>query len=1081
MKEKSQLEIYYIRLILMLIISFSFTAKGISQNMIITGKVIDSADNSPLIGVSIIQKGTTNGTVTNINGLYQLSVPKGSTLIFTSVGMEKVEKVVTVSKIDVSMKMNSQQLDEVVAIGYGTMKKSDVSGSSVSLSEAQLKASFASNLNQTLQGKAAGVTAVQTSGQPGSAVAVRVRGQSTINADAEPLYVIDGVPFQVQGTSGADFGLADAMGNGKTSAISPLSTINPSDIISMEILKDASATAIYGSRASNGVILVTTKRGVSGSAKFSYEGSFTVQRQAKRMKVLNLRDFASYSNSLATQTSSFIPTEEFADPSLLGNGTNWQDAVFQLAPAQSHVFSASGGNDAVKYYVSSSYFEQDGTVIGTKFDRFSFRTNLDAQLKKWLKLGLNLAYNSTDERLGLVDSDEGIINIALQSTPDVPIYDMDGNYTAVQREGVSALVNPIAKALEEDNLLKRSALSGNIFFDVNFSKILVLRSEIAFNAGGTNAQRFYPTATYGNWVRSINQASLQKNENAYWQIKNYLTYTKNFGKHYTTLMLGQEASEWNWSYLGATTTNLPGNAIHNPSLGEFPSITSGFGSGAMASVFLRGTYSTLDKYYLTYTFRYDGSSNFGPNNRFAPFHAVAGSWRISNEAFMKDVKAINNLKLRLGWGQTGNQSIGSYQWGSSLSKMPTGLGMGYRQLNIANPNIKWETQEQTNVGLDISLFDSRIGIVIDMYNKVSKDMLMQLQLPSYMGTRGNQSSALAAPYGNYGEINNKGIELTINSHNIKGTFSWDTDMQLSTNKNKLVALDGTENVAIEGYGQWSDVVSRTTIGQSLYNFYGYKVAGVFTSKQDILDSPKQSAFPSDGVSFSPLKTVFVGDLKYEDVHKDGVIDEKDRTNIGSPLPLFTFGINNTFKYNNFDLSIFFNGTYGNKVLNYTSRNLSSMKSMWANQLSVVNERAMIEPINAAKAYPISNPDGGIISKWYDDISNVRLINPNTTIPRATPTDPNDNIRLSDRYIEDGSYIRLKNIAFGYTFPKSAIKKMYLENLRLYANIQNLLTITKYTGFDPEIGVSTASVNVYGLDNGRYPSPQSYSLGISISF
>lgn len=1081
MKKMTLIKLNSVRLILILILGLSISIQTYSQNMAVSGKVIDATDNSPLIGVTIIQKGTTVGTVSDKDGNYKLSVSKGSTLVFSYIGLETMEKVINSTKMDVSMKSNSKQLDEVVAIGYGTMKKSDISGSSVSLSEAQLKASFASNLNQTLQGKAAGVTAVQTSGQPGSAVAVRVRGQSTINADAEPLYVIDGVPFQVQGTSGADYGLADAMGNGKTSAISPLSTINPSDIISMEILKDASATAIYGSRASNGVILVTTKRGVSGSAKFSYEGSFTAQRQAKRMNVLNLRDFASYSNSLATQTSSFIPTEEFADPSLLGNGTNWQDAVFQTAPAQSHVFSASGGNDAVKYYVSSSYFKQDGTVIGTKFDRFSFRTNLDAQLKKWLKLGLNLAYTSTDERLGLVDSDEGIINIALQSTPDVPIYDMYGNYTAVQREGVSALVNPIAKALEEDNLLKRTSLNGNIFFDLNFSKALVLRSEVAFNAGGANAQRFYPTATYGNWVRSINQASLQKNENTYWQLKNYLTYSKDIGIHHTTLMLGQEASEWKWSYLGTTTTNLPGNAIHNPSLGEFPSITSGFGSGSMASAFLRGTYSALDKYYLTYTFRYDGSSNFGPNNRFAPFHAVAGSWRISNEAFMKNIKAINNLKLRLGWGQTGNQSIGSYQWGSSLSKMPTGLGMGYRQLNIANPNIKWETQEQTNVGIDIGLLDSRIGIVIDLYNKVSKDMLMQLQLPSYMGTRGNQSSALAAPYGNYGEINNKGIEFTINSHNIKGVFTWDTDLQLSTNKNKLVALDGTENIAIEGYGQWSDVVSRTTIGESLYNFYGYKVAGIYTSKQDILDSPKQTAFPSDGVSFSPLKTVFVGDLKYEDVHKDGVIDEKDRTNIGSPLPLFTFGVNNTFKYKNFDLAVFFNGTVGNKVLNYTGRNLSNMKSMWANQLSIVNERAMIEPINAGKVYPINNPDGGVINKWYDDITNVKLINPDTRIPRATPTDPNDNIRLSDRYIEDGSYIRLKNIAFGYTFPKTTVKKLFLENLRIYANIQNLFTITKYTGFDPEIGVSTASVNVYGLDNGRYPSPQSYSMGVNISF
>lgn len=1086
MKEKTQMKLNSVRLIIMLFFGLFFSVQAYSQNMDIAGKVIDATDNSPLIGVNIIQKGTTNGTVTDKDGNYRLSVPKGSTLVFSYVGMEVLEKAVNSSKIDVSMKSNAKELDEVVAIGYGTMKKSDLSGSSVSLSTEKLKENFTSNLDQNLQGRVAGVTAVQTSGQPGSAVAVRVRGQSTINADAEPLYVIDGVPFLVQSKSGADYGLGDALGNAKVSVISPLSTINPSDIVSMEILKDASATAIYGARASNGVILVTTKRGAAGSAKFSFESNFTVQRQAKRVDVLNLKEFASYSNSLASQTSGFVPAEEFADPSILGNGTNWQDAVFKVAPAHSHMFSASGGNNEMKYYISTSYFNQEGTVIGTNFNRFSFRSNLDAQLKRWLKMGVNMSFTSTDERLGLVDSDEGIINIALQSCPDMPIYDFDGNYTAKQREGVSAIVNPIAKALDEDNLLKRLSMDGALFFDINFSKNLVLHSELDLSSGEAKAERFYPTATYGDWVRSINQSSMQINTNSTWQFKNYLTYNKRFGIHQTSVMLGQELTEWKWQYLGATTTNLPSNEIHNPSLGEFPTILSGFGTGSLASFFARATYSSLDKYYVTYTFRYDGSSNFGPNNRFAPFHAVAGSWRVSNEDFLSGIDEISNLKLRIGWGQTGNQNIGSYLWGSSITKMPSGLGIGYRQTNISNPNIKWEVQEQSNLGIDLGLFNNKIGLVIDLYDKVSKNMLMQLQLPSYMGTRGNTASALAAPYGNYGEINNKGIEFSFNSRNIEGKFTWNTELQISTNKNTLVALDGTENVAIEGYGQWSDVVSRTKVGESLYSFYGYKVVGVFTSKQDILDSPKQTNLPEPGKTFSPITNVFVGDLKFEDISgpnnvPDGIIDEYDKTNIGSPLPLFTFGITNTFKYKNFDLSIFFNGSYGNKIFNYIGRNLSMMKSMWINQLSIVNDRAMIEPIDPSKVYPVTNPDGVVIDAWYNDIDNVKLINPDTKIPRATPTDPNDNIRISDRYIEDGSYIRLKNINIGYTFPQSTIKKLNINNLRLYCSIQNLLTFTKYKGFDPEIGVSTASVNVYGLDNGRYPSPQSFSMGVNVSF
>lgn len=486
-----------------------------------------------------------------------------------------------------------------------------------------------------------------------------------------------------------------------------------------------------------------------------------------------------------------------------------------------------------------------------------------------------------------------------------------------------------------------------------------------------------------------------------------------------------------------------------------------------------------DRYLGTYTYRYDGSSNFGPENRWAGFHSLATSWRFSNETFFEPLKkVISNGKLRLGWGQTGNANIGGYAWGTSMSRMPSGLGMGYRPSNIPNTSIKWESQEQWNVGVDLGFLHDRINLTVEWYKKTSSDMLMPLQLPSYMGTSGNASSALAAPKGNYGDIENTGFEISLNTHPITGKFEWDSDFQISFNKNKLKGLAGTANAQIVGYGQWTDVVSVSSVGESLYNFYGFVCDGVYKDLEDLQTSPKPAKYPANGV-FDRTNTVWVGDVKYKDISgpdgvPDGVIDDYDKTNIGSPMPKFTFGWTNTFRYKNFDLSVFINGSYGNKVYNYLSMKLTHMNSPWTNQLNAVNGRAQLVPINPNKVYE----DG---TMWYNDVSNVMVANPGASIPRATINDPNDNDRISDRYIEDGSYIRLKNISLGYTFPKKTIDKLGLSNLRIYANIQNLLTITGYDGYDPEIGASTSSVNVYGLDNGRYPSPTVYSFGLNVSF
>ena len=1020
-----------------------------AQNRVV-GTVRD--DIGPVIGASVMEKGTQNGAVTDLDGNYVITVKPGAT------ATQEIE-VGNQSTINVLLQEDTEFLDEVVVVGYGTMKRSDLSGASVSMKEEDLKGSVITNLDQSLQGRAAGVSAVQTSGAPGSSSSIRVRGQATVNANAEPLYVIDGVIVQGGGNSGGDFGLG-GLGNGKVSTISPLATINPADIVSMEILKDASATAIYGAQGANGVVLITTKHGKAGDAKFSYDGMFAVSRQNSRIDMMDLRQFAEYYNDLAGQ------------------------GLFRTALQHQHQISAQGGSEKVQYYVSGSYMDQQGTIIGSNFDRLSFRTNLDAQLKEWFKLGVNATYAITNDDIKLADGQEGVIFYSLSTLPDIPVYDLDGNYSTTVREGYTS-ANPVALAMLDQNLLKRQKLTGNVYADLTPIKHFTWRSEVGFDVSNSEATTYKPMVNLGGWQRGSNSMSSQRNGSTYWSLKNYLTYANTFGKHSVTAMIGQEAWESRWNYLGASNKDLPSDDIHNLRLATgTPTVNSGFGSSAMASFFTRETYNYDDRYLATYTFRRDGSSNFGPDNRWANFHSFAASWRFTNEAFLKEATraiGLDNGKIRVGWGQTGNANIGGGAWESGMSKMPTGLGDSQRPANISNTGIHWEKQVQTNVGFDLNFLKNRINLTVDLYKKVSSDMLMSLTLPSYMGTQGNGSSALAAPKGNFGTIENKGLEITLDTHPIDGkNFSWDSNFQISFNRNKLVALDGSANAQLVGYGQWSDIVSVTEIGQSLYNFYGYVVEGVYESLEDIQNSPKAEKYPADGV-YNRTTTVWVGDVKYKDINGDNVINEHDQTNIGSPLPKFTFGWTNSFRYKNVDLTVFLNGTYGNKVLNYNMmgqgyNGLVHMNSTWTNQHVSVQDRARLVVIDAQKTY-----DDGTM--WYDDITNVKVANTGTKTPRPSIQDPNDNDRLSTRYIEDGSYLRIKNITLGYTFPKSVLQKAKIDNVRVYMNIQNLYTFTKYTGFDPEVGASTqdSSGLTFGVDNGRYPSPMTCSFGLNITF
>ena len=1090
MKSEKSFSIKFALLALLMLFSASVMAQ-----VKVTGTVVDESGEA-VLGATVREKGTQSGAATDFNGNFSIVVKSANaTLSISYVGFQtETVKLAGRTNVKVTLKTDATMLEETVVVGYGTMKKSDLSGSSVTVGEDDIKGSIITSLDQTLQGRVSGVTAVTTSGAPGSSSSIRVRGIGSINANQEPLYVIDGVIVQSGGQSGAEYGLGDRLGNGKVSTISPLSTLNPSDIVSMEILKDASATAIYGAQGANGVVLITTKRGKAGEAKFSYDGMLAVNRQAKRLDIMNLREYSEYYQSYVREgwimESQADPT--YADPSILGAGTNWQDAIFQTAIQHQHQVSAQGGTENVRYYVSGNFMNQEGTIIGSEFNRYSVRANLDAQLKPWLKLGMSTTFTTTNDDLKKADGNEGIITYSLTTIPDMPIYDVFGNYYAEVREGYTN-PNPVALANMNQYTLERRKLTGNIFAEVSFLKNLVWHAELGYDISGSNAETWEPSVNLGGWQKPANSDHWQSNNNKFWQLKNYLTYTGNIGKHHFTAMLGQECWESTWKFQGITGKNLPRNDVQNPSLSEKADrdFTSGFGSASMASFFTRETYNYDDRYYATYTYRYDGSSNFGPNNRWAGFHSIAASWRFSNEEFMKNIDWISNGKLRVGWGQTGNSNIGGYRWGVALGVMPSALGQSYRPTGLPNESIQWETQEQIDLGLDLGFFNNRLNLTLDWYRKESKNMLMKMQLPSYLGTQGNGSSALSAPYGNYGNMLNTGFEVEVKAIPVRtNDFQWETDVQFSFNKNKLVSLQGTTSAAIIGYGQWSDVVAVSSVGRPMYDFFGYVVEGVYKDFDDILNSPVNTLYAqsctenADGTwshvmdpsKYSKNNTVWPGDLKFKDVNGDGIINENDKTNIGSPLPKCTFGWTNTFTYKNFDLSIFINGSIGNKVMNYTSIPLTAMTSTWTNQINEkVADRATLAPIDANKTY-----DAGQF--WYNDITNVYVTNPGTSTPRvAIGNTYNQNI--SSRYIEDGSYVRLKNIALGYTFPKSITNKLHLDNLRIYCNLQNVLTITGYDGYDPEIGASTTDANgyVFGLDNGRYPSPFTCSFGINVSF
>ncbi len=1075
---------HYKRLLYAFVVCF-LAATGSSFAQTVTGRVTD-ASNQPMPGVNVIKKGTATGTTTDANGSFTLEASGDDVLVFSFIGYASQEiRIGTQTSIAVQLAEDVVALTEVVVVGYGTQKKSDLTGSIASVGAARLSQAMVGNLDQAFQGRIPGVQVTQNSGAPGGATTVTIRGVSSLGSN-QPLYVIDGVPMSGDGVGVQ--GMTDG-GNGQT-RLNPLSAINPNDIESIDVLKDASASAIYGSRASNGVIIITTKRGKAGQAKISYNGYYGVQSLRKQLDMMNLSQYADYRKTIATETGQVVD-QHYADPSLLGAGTDWQKEVFRAAAQQSHSVSVTGGKDNTTYAVMGGFFKQDGIAIHSDMKRFNTRMNIDTKVNDWFKIGSRVAYSNSFANLINDGSGDGIFAQALSVQPDVPVRDANGEYAGppVSVNSAEVKYNPVAIAMLRTNTLAQQRLTGNFFGEVQVLKDLTFRTDFSMDNNQTQNINFNPTYHWGPLVNTENVLQDQRATGFTWVWSNYFTYAKKFGGgHNVTFLFGTEALKSTYEQARIVKKNLATNDLPVLSQGDnVGQISQGIKSANTLSSYIgRLNYNYSDRYLLTLTLRNDGSSRFGPANKRGYFPAASFAWHLSNEGFLRTNEIVSDLKLRVGYGQVGNQNIDNYAYGSRLVSVVSPFGTTYKLDRLANPNIQWEAGTQANIGFDLSLLQGRVDVTVDFFKKGSQKFLMELPIPLYLGgAAGGGVFPISAPYVNLGNMENKGIDLAINTHNIRtADFSWDTDVIFSMFRNKITKLDNSNviNSNVYLYGVFN-VPTRSQVGMPVGQFYGYVTEGLFQNEEDIRNhavqvkqSGSESAEHPNGVNYVHRQDgVWIGDIKYKDLNGDGVINADDQTFIGNPNPKFTFGFNNMFSYKAFSLGVFVTGSYGLKIFNALRIRTEGMQNQSNNQLATVADRARVELIS-----PTTSPAQNDIDR--NDITKVHLANPDATIPRFTATDVNGNQRIpSDRWIEDGSYLRIQNVSFGYTLPPTWLTRTKLSRVRVYGNMQNAIVFTKYSGYDPEVGANNQNVLMQNVDSGRYPTPKMFTIGLDVDF
>lgn len=1050
----------------------------------VTGTVTDSK-GEPLLGVNVVVKGTTNGTITDLDGKFTLEAAPNSLLVVSYIGYVTQQIPVSGNVVNVVLKEDTQNLDEVVVVGYGTQQKKDITGSVAVVDTKDLLASSGSSATQQLQGKAAGVYIGQ-SGSPGSPAMVRIRGINTVN-DNGPLYVIDGVSTRNQ----------------------DLSSINPNDIESMQVLKDASSAAIYGAQAANGVILITTKKGTrSGQPKLTYDGYVGMQKTMKKYDVMNSADrlaveWEAQKNNAMLTGSGALPShvqfgtgEKPSIPNYLtqagANGatnidpsdykfpgttyapfsdTDWWDEIDRIGLIQNHQLSVAGGTDKGQYNLSANYFKQDGTVIDSYYQRYQMRANTSFNIREWLRVGENFTYAFTkDNGLSPNGDEANPYSWTYRASPWVPVYDVAGNFAGSKFSGTGNFQNPVAqKKRSKDNYYSGNRLFGNLWAEADLYKGLTLRT----NFGMDYTNRYYYRMEKNNpeFSESTGQNNFEEQSefNYRWVWTNTLTYSATFNEiHKLNVLLGTEAirdglgrkmTGQRFKYLYEDNVNtwvLNMGAMDNQRVAN----SEYKGEFALFGLFGRVDYSFADKYLITGIIRRDGVSRFAKDHRYGVFPSVSLGWRISEESFMESTRDwLDDLKLRAGYGQTGNAEVPratnfAYEYATDPKRTDydiTGANnstlVGYRLNKFGNMNTKWEATEMYNVGLDATFLNGKFSASVEWYHKKTTDMLVEAAYSNFAGEAGR-------PYINFGDLKNKGWDLNFNYRDNKGDWSWDIGLNLSHYKNEVLRLAESDDYSLWGYGTRLDgPVTRTTKGQPISMFYGYRQNGFYENVQEVM------ALPPLGMSniTEAEAKAYVGKFKFDDVNGDKRLSEADRTFIGNPHPDLIVGLNATVTWKNWDFTMFWYSTIGNDLFN----NTKFFTDFWGF-------------------------DGNRSLRMRDQSWTMGGDNSDAILPLLDNKENYSGKNSNSYYVEDGSFLRLKNVVLGYTFPKTMMSKVGIQNLRLYVQAENVLTITGYSGLDPEftnaaVGDGNGSDLRRGLDMGGWPTTMRLLFGVNFAF
>jgi TonB-dependent starch-binding outer membrane protein SusC len=1084
------------RLLMLIGVLFITIFQIIAQDRVISGKVVSSEDGSALPGVSVTVKGTTRGVTTDANGAYKISVPNNVKLAFSFVGFNPQDVVVGAkTEINMVLKSAATDLDEVVIVGYGTQAKSKATSSISTIKNDALKDIPVTGLDQAMQGRAAGVMVTSSSGTPGGGVNVRLRGGSSITASNEPLYVVDGIPISTGSFSQLGFG------NQTTNALNDIPT---TDIESIDILKDAAASAIYGSRAANGVVLITTKKGKAGKTQITFnystgnaqkynttlknisgaeETKLLQEAVINRYGVLDAKgglttpafgtgtatwkspaDVAAYFfsndatayvdqdpttsklfyvNSDAEKARNIRTVDVFSDPTK-ANSTNWQDQIFRTAPIKQYDISARGGNDKTTFFASGSIFDQAGIIVGSDYKRYTGRINVDNQVSKNVKIGASLGYTyGYSNRINNDNNIYGVLSAAILMASDIPVRFANGSYG---KDNSSSVENPVAAAYEPYNQTTFGRLLGSVNAEVDIIKGLKFRSAWNIDQVNFKDDRFLPnTLNAASGVNGSGIATSGGNQNL--STQNYFTYNHSINNiHNITLTAGADYQTSSYDYVYGSATGFPGNSIKKVSAGATKTDAGSDGtSWGLVSYYGRLGYDYEGKYLIQGVMRADASSRFGKDNQWGYFPSISGAWRVSKERFMDDIAVVSDLKVRGSYGVTGNSEIPNF---GSRGLLNSGnayqLQAALTPSQIANSNLKWETTTTSEVGIDLGLFKNRITLSAGYYSKYTKDLLLNVNIPA--------TSGFTTVLQNFGEMENKGFEFVISTENVRTKdFTWTSNFNISANENRVRKIFG--NPFAVGFGSW------IAPDEALGSFRGYKVDKIFQNQEEI-DAANALPKTAGGTVYQSTLTK-PGDIKFQDLNGDGKITADDQTILGSAQPKFFGSFTNDFTFKGFDLKIFLQFVSGNKLLNYTRNFSEGMNSVFGQTDAVLN-------------------------RWTPT-------NTNTTVPRAVWGDPNSNRRVSDLFVEDGSYLRFKNVIFGYTFPKALTDRIKVDRIRIYAQAQNLLTFTNYKGMDPEVstfntnntaigsGSNTTANGAQGTDFLTFPQARTYTFGVNIGF